>query len=312
MTWRSALSPDAEPGRVVLIRGEWADPDRNGRIVPYKIYCPDDGGDDPLPVVLWSHGLGGSRDGGGFISRFLSAHGYIVVHVQHPGTDSTLWEGKPGHPWDAIRAAKIPRRATLQRYRDIPFALDRLVDAVEQPFSGRLDFSRLGMSGHSFGANTTQIMAGQALGYGRRQYRLHEPRFRAGILYSPVPSYNRKDPPQTIYGPIAIPLFHMTGTDDTSPVEGFDYTRRLEVFEHSGGPDQHLMVLNGGDHMVYNGSRGKLGDNPLRAGHEAIIKLAALAFWDAYLKGDKAAEHWLKNGDFQTFLNGGGRYTFRA
>ena len=312
MTWRDGIAPDIEPGRVVLLRGEWTDTARDGRVVPYKIYCPDDNGNNPLPVILWSHGLGGSRDGGGFISRFLSAHGYIVVHVQHHGTDSTLWEGKPGHPWDAIRAAKIPRKATLQRYRDIPFALDRLAGETDQAFAGRLDFSRLGLSGHSFGANTTQIMAGQALGYGRRRYRLHEPRFRAGILYSPVPSYNRIDPPQTIYGSIAIPLFHMTGTDDTSPVEGFDYTRRLEVFEHSGAPDQHLMVLNGGDHMVYNGSRGTLGDNPLRAEHEAIIKIAALAFWDFYLKGDPIAGDWLKKGGFESFLGDRGRYTFRA
>ncbi len=305
--WRTNIDPGVEAAPITIERGEFTDPTRNHRIVPYKLYAPADNGAGVLPLILWSHGLGGSRDGAGFISRFLASHGYIVVHVQHHGTDSSLWEGKPGHPWDNIRAAKIPRKAVLSRYQDIPFVLDSLGHP-----GARMDFSRIGISGHSFGANTTQIMAGQKLGFGGRQYGLREKRFKAGILYSPVPTYNRKDSPDSIYGSIAIPLFHMTGTHDTSPVEGFGYEKRLEVFEHSGGPEQHLLVLNDGDHMVYNGSRGQLGDNPKRADHERIIKIAALAYWDAYLKEDPAARQWLSGGGFSAWLGDEGRYVFRA
>ena len=312
--WTPDIDPGLEPRRILIERGIFTDAAREGRAVPYKIYYPADEDQGPVPVILWSHGLGGSRDGGGFISRFLSSHGYVVVHVQHPGTDSSLWEGKSGHPWDAIRATKIPRKATLNRYQDIPFALDALTGfAKERPEIGvRMDFSRLGMSGHSFGAGTTQIMAGQKLGYGRRQYSLREPRFKCGILYSPVPSYNRKDSPSSIYGSIAMPLFHMTGTEDTSPVEGFPYTRRLEVFDNSGGPDQHLMVLQGGDHMIYNGSRGKLGENPKREIHETLIKIGALAFWDGWLKDSQPAKEWLSKGGFADFMKAEGFYRFRA
>lgn len=237
---------------------------------------------------------------------FWPATGTLSCMSSITGTDSLLWEGKPGHPWDNIRAAKIPRKAALSRYQDIPFVLNSLSD-----LNSRMDFSRIGISGHSFGANTTQIMAGQKLGFGRRQYSLREKRFKAGILYSPVPTYNRKDTPDSIYGSIAIPLFHMTGTHDTSPVEGFGYEKRLEVFENSGGPEQHLLVMNDGDHMVYNGSRGQLGDNPKRADHERIIKIAALAYWDAYLKGDPAARQWLTGDGFVSWLGDEGRYVFR-
>lgn len=312
--WRNDIDPATEPRRIMIERGVFTDEKRGGRNIPYKIYYPVEDGNDPLPVIIWSHGLGGSRDGGGFISRFLASHGYIIVHIQHIGTDSSLWEGKPGHPWDAIRATKIARKTVLSRYRDVPFALEALKDfAADHPEIGtRMDFARLGMSGHSFGAGTTQIMAGQKLGFGRRQYSLREPRFRAGILYSPVPSYNRKDSPRSIYGGIAMPLFHMTGTADTSPVEGFGYTRRLEVFDNSGGPDQHLLVLNDGDHMVYNGSRGKLGENPKRAIHETLIKISALAFWDAQLKDDQAARDWLEGAGFAALLAEEGRYAHRA
>lgn len=312
--WRTGLDPTVEPLPILIERGAWVDPARGGRSVPYKIYYPADDAGGRVPVVFWSHGLGGSRDGAGFISRFLCSHGYVVVHIQHAGTDSSLWEGKPGHPWDVIRATKIPRKAVLNRYRDVGFALDQFtaMAASNETFGPRADLSRIGMSGHSFGANTTQIMAGQKLGYGRRQYCLADDRFRCGILYSAVPTYNRKDSPRSIYGSIRIPLFHMTGTEDSSPVEGFGYTKRIEVFDHSGGPDQHLMVLQGGDHMVYNGSRGKLGDNPDRPLHENLIKMAALAFWDGYLKGDGAALDWLRAGGFSALMGGAGTYTFRA
>lgn len=313
MFWRPGTDPDVEPARILIVRGDFIDFTRQTRKVPYKLYYPVDDGGGLLPVIIWSHGLGGNRDGAGFISRFLSSHGYVVVHIQHKGTDSALWEGKTGHPWDAIRAAKIPRKAVLDRYRDVSFALDQLqVFAAKNPEIGaRMDLSRIGMSGHSFGANTTQIMAGQKLGYGRRQYSLRDFRFSCGILYSPVPSYNRKDAPRSIYGDIAIPLFHMTGTADTSPVEGFDYMRRLEVFENSGGPDQHLLVLNDGDHMIYNGSRGQLGENPKRAIHEQMIKISALAFWDTYLKGDDNARDWLTGDGLSGYIGAEGSSSYK-
>lgn len=310
--YRTNISPDHEPHKVLMARGDFVDATRDNRKVPYKIYYPAEV-TEKVPVVIWSHGLGGSRDGAGFISRFLASHGYVIVHVQHLGTDSSLWEGKPGHPWDVIRNSNYGPAEVVNRYRDIPFVLDQLpVWADENPAVGPImDLSVVGMSGHSFGAHTTQVMAGQRFGKAGALQSLKEPRFRAGILYSPVPSFNTESTREEIYGDISLPLFHMTGTDDTSPIEGFSYERRLEVSKHSAGPEQMLMVLNGGDHMVYNGSRGQLGDNPKRKDHENIIKVAALAYWDAYLKSDQAARSWLVGGGFADWLNGEGTFSFR-
>jgi len=307
--WTANVSPDTEPNQISITRGEWFDEKRNGRKVSFKAYCPVETHKGPFPVIIWSHGLGGSRDGAGFISRFVASHGYIVVHIQHPGTDSTLWEGKPGHPWDVIRATHIPRSATLQRFKDVPFALSKLSTLDIAPF---MDMSRIGMSGHSFGGMTTQVMAGQRRGYGARQYSLFENRFKAGIVYSPVPMRKKKQHgPEDFYGGIQIPLLIMTGTDDDSPIENFGYEDRLEVYTHSGGPEQHLLVLDKGDHMVYNGSRGKLDANPKRDVHEEIIKMLSLAFWDAYLKDDAAATEWLKGSGASEWLSSEGEYSFK-
>lgn len=313
MLWNSSVTADIEPSQIFIERGAWIDSSRHDRKVPYKIYTPaaTEGAamQDKLPLVVWSHGLGGSRDGAGFISRYIASHGYVVVHIQHEGTDSSLWEGKPGHPWDVIRATHIPRRATSQRLRDVPFALEQIKTL---PQAERIDFDRIGMSGHSFGAMTTQVMTGQYRGYGKRRYSLFEPRFKAGILYSPVPVKKKHGrPPEEYYSGIKKPLLVMTGTQDDSPLEEFTYETRREVFDHSGAHDQYLLVLDQGDHMIFSGSRGQLGDTPKRVVHEKIIKVLSLAFWDAYLKEDQTAMKWLNGDGAGAWLGTEAAYTYR-
>ena len=297
MSWDADKSPEAGPYKVLMKRGAFVDSVREGREVPIKFYAPMEHDLDSYPLVVWSHGFGGNADGAGFISRYLASYGYAVLHLTHRGTDSSLWEGQEGHPWDILRQVKVPRSATFNRMRDVPFVLDRLPGwLAEHPdVAPYLDLSRIGMSGHSFGAMTTQAMGGMPLP--DREGNLidfSDNRFRAGLLYSPVPIAHLSDlPPAELYGAIRIPLFHMTGTDDSSPLEPIGYEHRLVVHEYAGHPEQYLKILKDGDHMVYNGTRGKLSVNPKRDEHEAIIKLASLAFWDAYLKDDERAMKWL-------------------
>ncbi|MCB9989724.1 MAG: hypothetical protein H6868_10410 [Rhodospirillales bacterium] len=310
--WHDNIAADHEPHKVLIARDELIDPARDNRIVPIKIYYPVAHSLNHLPVIVWSHGLGGSRDGAAFIGRFLASHGYAVVHVQHAGTDLSLWQGKPGHPWDAIRAAKISGDDVKNRYRDIPFVLDSLPAWIEtHPDVGEhMNLGIMGMSGHSFGANTTQVMAGQLFGKTELQ-SLYEPRFKAGIAYSPIPTVCKLAPESEIYGAIKLPLLHMTGTADESPIEGYGAERRFDIFNLSGGPDQHMLILEDGDHMVFAGSRGKLADNPKRKLHEDIIKISSLAFWDSYLREDNAAREWLTGNAFQNWLGAEAKYRFR-
>ena len=81
----------------------------------------------------------------------------------------------------------------------------------------------------------------------------------------------------------------MTGTQDDSPLEGYDFKSRLIIHDHTGHPEKYLHILEGGDHMIYNGTRGKLAANPNRERHEAEILEMVRHFWDAQLKGDERA-----------------------
>lgn len=312
MDWLEKQQDKAEYN-VRMQRGIFVDTRRQNREIPYKAYYPSGYEGARLPLIVWSHGLGGSCDGAGFLGRHMASRGYIVLHVTHRGTDTSLWEGKPGHPWDNIRAARISRKVTLARFQDIPFVLDQVMAGHEfgEGVEDLLDAACIGMSGHSFGAITTQVMAGQMLGKRNRKYRLFENRFKAAIAYCPSPTYNHSEGHEEIYGSIDLPTFYMTGTDDDSPVSHFDYTYRLPIYKSAQGDDQHLIVIDEADHMVFAGSRGKLGANPLRSVHEDIIKTSSQAFWDAYLKEDADAFAWLTGAGFSSYLAGRGVYENR-
>ncbi len=296
----SGVIPYPDPYRVLLRRGEFVDSSRDDRVVPYKIYYPVEHGLKKMPLIIWSHGFGGSRDGASFISRFIAGQGYIVMHVTHKGTDSSLWEGKGGHPWDVLSKIKITSELILERTRDIPFVLDcfdLLLDKMPE-IVRYIDREHIGMSGHSLGALVTQAMVGMKLPDGKcGLVDMCDERFSCAIAYSPVPITTLSDAePEAIYGSINRPMLHMTGTQDNSPLtKEVDYKSRLLVREYAGYPEQYLQILEGGDHMIYNGTRGKLARNPLREEHEALILDAVYAFWQAYLKGDVQAKEWLKD-----------------
>ncbi len=295
--WTPEQSLRDEPYRVLLKRGEFIDLGRDARPVPYKIYYPTDHDLDKIPVIIWSHGFGGNRDGASFLSRFLATQGYIIIHLTHIGTDSSLWEGKGGHAWDILQKIKISRQTTLDRMADVPFALDQLpIFAKENPEIGQyMDLSNIGMSGHSFGAMTAQVMAGMKFpNLENDLVNMRDERICCGILYSPTPvAHLTNATPAQVYGSIDIPLLHMTGTKDASPLENYSYEHRLIIHKNADHPDQYVQVLDDGDHMIYNGTRGKLGHNPKREEHEEEIKIASFAFWEAYLKNNIAAKFWL-------------------
>ncbi len=284
--------------RVLLKRGDFIDESRDGRKVPYKIYYPTSHDLKTSPVIIWSHGFGGNRDGASFISRHLAGQGYTLIHITHDGTDSSLWEGKPGHPWDILQKVHISRETTLNRFYDVPFVIDQVKKwSEEHPEIGQyMDLSQIGMSGHSFGAMTTQVMAGQKFpAKDGTLLDLKDDRITCGISYSPTSiAHLSNAPPEQLYGNISIPLFHMTGTQDDSPLDGYGYEHRLIISKHAGHEDQYVQILDGGDHMIYNGTRGKLANNEKREEHEQEIIHASQAFWDAYLKKDKNALEWLQ------------------
>jgi predicted dienelactone hydrolase len=302
---------------VDIILGEWSDGARANRVVPYKIYQPTNA-PGPRPIVLFSHGLGGNREGAEYLLRFLAENGYMGVAVQHPGSDTpAVFGGMPGSPGfdpdkarEGSRAAIMPGVA-IDRFRDIPFAIDRLaaMNAGDARLRGRLDLSRVGMSGHSYGAITTMMLSGQSPAMGRMSFS--DPRIKASIAYSP--SKPRMGDPAQAFATIRIPTFHMTGTADTTPFDNGEPPESRQIpYRSINGADKYLLVFTGGDHMVFSGRTPRSGPRPNDPVFHALIQKASLAYWDAYLMGNNDAKAYLTDGRFKQDLGDNGTFEFQV
>jgi len=287
-------------------RFSWHDAKRD-RDVPVKIYSPT-AGPGPFPVVVFSHGLGGTREAYEYLGRYWASHGYVSVHVQHLGSDDGVWRGAGlGQGQVAMhRAAADPRNA-INRPRDVSFVIDELerMNREKSPLQNRLDLARLGVAGHSFGAFTALAIAGQVFAPGADfAGSLADPRVKAVIpMSSPVPA--NKQRLAESYANVQVPCLHMTGTRDSSPIGDTRAEERRLPFDHCRNSDQFLITFNDGDHMIFSG-RGRRPAEPDRT-FQALICESSTAFWDAYLRGDGQARAWLTN-DFKAVLGASGTF----
>lgn len=259
------------------------------RTIPIRVYLPET--EKAAPVILFSHGLGGSRDNNPYLGNHWARRGYAVVFIQHPGSDEDVWKGeKP-----AKRMAALKTAASGESFMDRNKDVAAVIDALEawngrkgHTLHGVLDLKRIGMSGHSFGAVTTQAVAGQAFGGGRIDFP--EKRIEAAVMMSPSPP--RRGDPAAAFAAIRIPCLLMTGTLDDSPIGETTPASRLLVFPHLTGAPAWQVVFDKATHMDF-GQRA--GVKKSTRYHKAILALTT-AFWDTHLRGDKAAEKWL-NGE---------------
>ncbi len=192
---------------------------------------------------------------------------------------------------NAMRDAASAKNLTL-RCEDVHTTLNQLEvwNRTEgHPLLGRLDLAQVGMSGHSFGAHTTQAVSGQKFPLGKS---FLDDRIDAAIAFSPSsPAGGSKS---TAFGSVAIPWMLMTGTKDVAAIGGQSVESRLEVFPNlPKSIDRFELVLKDAEHSVFTDRSlpgEKLARNPNH--HRAILALST-AFWDAYLRDDSAAKTWL-------------------
>ena len=259
------------------------------REIPVLVVLP--AGTNAAPVVLFSHGLGGTRHGSAYLGRHWAARGYAVVFVQHPGSDDGVWRGQPvGGRMANMEAAASPENFLL-RVRDVPAVIDQLGvwNTGKDPLlRGRFDLERIAMTGHSFGAVTTQALAGQNLTGG---ITCADKRIKAAIMFSP--SGPRRGGADQAFGAVKLPWLLMTGTEDVSRIGGIDLESRLAVFPALPPGGKYEVVLDGARHSAFTeralpGEGGKRNPN-----HHRVILALSTAFLDAWLKGDADARAWL-------------------
>lgn len=281
---------------------------KRNRDVPVYIYLPAQPA--KAPVVLFSHGLGGTRFMGTYMGDHWAARGYVVVFTQHPGSDDSVWRGqRPRDIMPAMKKAASGENFSL-RVGDIPAVLDQLAVWNKQSghaLAGRLDLAHVGMSGHSFGAVTTQAVSGQSFGPIGQRYT--DPRILAAIAFSPsTPKVGSID---AAFGSVKVPWMLMTGTEDVSPIGDQTAESRQRVYPSlPKSIDRYEVVLDGGKHSAFT-DRALPGEGTSRnPNHHKVILALSTAFWDAYLKGDTSAKAWLSGSSAKSVMEKADRWQF--
>ena len=279
----------------------------DGREVPLKIYLPAN--KKPAPLILLSHGLGGSREVGAYLGEHWAKTGYVVVAMQHAGSDEAVWKDVP--PLQRKQALKKAAsiKTFLARMKDVPATLDQVEKwngTKGHILAKRMDMEHIGIGGHSYGAVTTQAISGQT--FGRRGAVYCEQRIDAGFAISP--SIPRRGAADNAFGGISIPMLLMTGTKDGNFVTKAAPESRIGVFAALPASDKkaktlhYELVFKDAEHGAF--SDHKLpGENTRNPNHHRAIKAISTAFWDSALKNNTKASKWLNGKSPSTLLEKG-------
>lgn len=285
--WSETRAQTAEQAYQV-IDYDWVDPMRL-RPVPARLYWPmGPTAEGTVPLVVFSHGIGGSRQGYSYLGTHWSARGVASLHVQHVGSDARLWSGNPFGVVGRLQAAAQEREA-IARAADVRFALDRMLSEETGNRGAAVDRQRLIAAGHSYGANTTLLTIGAEVVRDGQAISCHDSRFATGIIISTPPFYNEPDV-AAVLSKVAVPTIHVTATEDVIEIPGYrsGVADRLAVFDAIPHPHKLLAVFRGGSHSMFT-------DRPLTGGPSlnAKVKVAtadlALAFFDLVFERDGAA-----------------------
>ena len=274
----------------MVIDMSWQDAARM-RDIPVRVRIPVSAG--PWPVVLHSHGLGGSRDGGDAWGSAWSTAGFLVVHLQHAGSDmQVLREGR-----FALSAA-VGAEQLAARVADVRFALDEIARRQRRAdaFWALAGLDAVGLSGHSFGARTAQAMAGEKFPV---PTQFADARLKAFIALSP--SSSQRLPVSEQFAAVNKPFLAVTGSLDGDPMGGFSSGEpRARVYQGLPAGQRALLWLDGADHMTFSGNAerringpGPLPRQPLaqqrEVAHHALVARVTTLWWRARLLDDAAA-----------------------
>lgn len=282
----NALADHKPAGAVIDF--DWVD-GRRSRAVPARLYWPaSEPSDRGVPLVVFSHGIGGSRQGYSYLGRHWSSQGVASLHVQHVGSDAQLWRGNPFGVVDRLHAAAREDEA-MARAADVRFAVDRMLDVEARARGLPIDPARLVMAGHSYGANTTLLALGARVVRQGRVVECPESRFAAGIVISAPPFYGERDL-AAVLGRLQVPTLHITATEDVIEIPGYrsGAADRLDVFRAVPDARKLLAVFEGGSHSVFT-DRAFTGGVALNPRLKRATAELAVAFLGSSFANDGAA-----------------------
>ncbi|PZV18926.1 MAG: dienelactone hydrolase [Pseudanabaena sp.] len=251
---------------------------RRDRPIPTDLYVPNFQGNIPasIPVAVWSHGLGETRESYLPFQEHLAANGFVVISPEHIGSDKDQQERLlKGKARDISRVSEY-----YDRPQDVSFVLDILEQKNQAEFGGRLNLKNVGAYGHSFGGYTVLVIGGATVDFKRLRQecekdfllrlldvslllecqalelesspkavelltsgQLRDPRVKFVMAISPVTTILSRAGLSQIQLPVVL---FGGGADPIAPL----ILEQLGTFTALTTPDKYLLVSNDASHTV--------------------------------------------------------------
>jgi predicted dienelactone hydrolase len=234
----------------------WNDVARS-RPVPALVRWPE-ASIKPHGVVIFSHGTGGKRTGADVWGSAWAHAGFVVVHLQHTGSDAGAVKSLSG-----FNKALAPEQL-VARVDDVKFAIDEMQrrHSAAQGRWADVPLQHLALAGHSFGARTVLAMAGQTFPKAGGWSGLDK-RIKAFIALSPAlgrgatAAMAREDAKA-----ITRPMLLVSGSMDGEILNnGETVASRRMVYDVLPTGAKALLWLESADHMTFAGVEKQIPSN---------------------------------------------------
>lgn len=298
---RRLYKAEAGPHTVESITSLKLDAKHREDDLPIRVTYPKSTGS--FPVIVFSHGAFGSKDGYDPVVQHWVSHGYVVVQGTHGDSLSLVSQAKKlevvtsGDPFAAMQVGKYWK----SRGEDAKLIFESLskLESLHSPLRGKLDLNKIAMGGHSYGSQTTQLIGGLNLGVNFKQDQI-----RAMLLLSP-PGPNVAARPM-IYQKITAPVMTITGSKDNIAQRSQEYKDRLKTHANIPSKEKYLLFMKDAEHNLggVSGTVGRLSGGGGNATHLTCVKSATTAFWDHKLKSEAAASDFLNSQEMSKATNG--------
>jgi pimeloyl-ACP methyl ester carboxylesterase len=220
------------------------------------------------PVIIFSHGFHGCATQSRFLMRAFESAGYIIFAPNH--RDATCNGGKA--KW--IESPEVPfRKARMWNetsFDDRADDIRRLIEAIrtDDRFRQRVDWSRLGLAGHSLGGYTVLALGGAWPGWKLSNVK-------AVLALSP---YTQPFLVHNTLAGLSAPVMYQGGTWDYGVTPALH--KSMGAYDRSSEPKYYVEFDRMG-HFAWT-------DFGRRKARKAIVAYS-LTFMNYYVKGEPPA-----------------------